>query len=50
MHNAVNEVKVISFGLLSGHRQTYELFKIYEKHMKKHNVKQYKNQMNECID
>jgi len=31
--NTVNEVKVIILGLLSCHRQTYELFKIYEKHI-----------------
>jgi len=31
MHNKLRKFKVTSFGLLSGHRQTYALFKAYEK-------------------
>jgi len=33
VHNIVNEVKVISFGLLSGHRQTYDYLKYVKKHI-----------------
>jgi hypothetical protein len=30
MHNKLRKFKVTNFGLLSGHRQTYALFKTYE--------------------